>query len=791
MGVKVTKQITPSPAIGVEGKCFQFKNTAQGAPDVSNFETFTDCNDCQGNVSSFPICSRRYARCDVPENKFYLPCTPYSDTFIRNILQDECYIFEGIDTDTEFDITWEAFVRGFSSCNNCSGNKKYEEITGCQADIVISRVVYEALGSKPFISVGKYCYRFKNDTGDLATGQVPALAFDAKCDCAEDVNYNVEWTPCAGKQGGGPDKAIKAWDFNPGEFMKIEGGCYQKPQNPCDVITCAVKTGGDLTAYPSCEACEPDEIPSEGTGGGGGGPVSIGESSAESSLGAYGSALPPFSDGTNCTVYQNCDDPNDEINIPETHAQFANVIRIGGVDGECYEADGKLYTDIFETPVLERFDTCFECANAVVQLQLHFNGETGADIFPDVACNLYDVIATASAQVDTTTPLFGTGNLRLNGTTDYISLSPDFNMLSAEWDIEFFVNLTSAANQGLVELILIGDNPTTNKTRLEIYTDASGFTVFNFYESDVLIVTLTDTISIGTGSMIHIAVTREVDTWRLFVGGVLIDSATDSTSIPALASLDIGQVARLSLFAGADIAEFRIITGAPMYTLTFTPPIEAFSDCDTITPPTVDTLRVKASEGYIDISTTNGTVTNNGTTIVEDGLNGKDVFDFDGASSILVDAINGLTNWDFFLVFKPDVTINSGDNTDEALIGPVSVGAYGNISIGSLATDVNETLMITEDGVGSDFAQNTIPDNFNLIHITNDASNEVRQGGDLKSLTTDTGTPTQLTKIEQIGAYLSSQFLNGQIAEIAIYSSKLSTSDRNKFYSYIASEYGL
>ena len=801
MGVKVKKQGTPAGAIGVDGKCFQFKETRTGAPDNDGYNAYVDCNDCGDTEGSETgDCSRRYSRCDNPDIKVYLPCNPYSDTFIKKILTGDCYSFDEIDNDVPFDHTWAAFERNIANCNVCAGNVILSELLGCRNDIVISGADHAAFGNKSFIRRDGKCYLVQGFTGN-AVNALAEAGYNGKCACVEEAEYNVEWEPCAGKKGFGPNFIVKDYNFHQNiKFLKIERGCYQRPTTPCNEITCDPLTGGKSEAFPSCDQCEPDALlssddPAGGGGGGGGGgagPQSEGDAGAESSFGNWGSSEAiPFSGGTNCIVYQNCDDPNDEINIPEWHSQFAQTIRIGGVDGTCYDADGKLYTDVFQTPVIERFDSCAQCTGAEVQVLLQFNGETGADIIPELSCNIYDVAVNGDAQITATSPLFGRGNLTLDGTGDSLTLTPTFTMLE-DFAIEFFVNLSSAVDQGFVELTLDADNPTTNKTRLEIYTDALGYVTFNFYESDVLVLSLADTGAIATGSFEHIAVTREGTTWRLFVSGVLVDNTTDSSVIPDLVNLTIGRLPRLSLSTTGEMAEYRITTGAPMYTVGFTPPTSAFSMCDTIHPPEADELRVKADFGYNDMSVANRGITNNGTTIVENELNGLDVFDFDGSSSILLDtAISSLTDFHCFIVFKPDTAIASGDNTDEALIGPQSAGAYANISIGTLGSQSNEVLMLTESSVGSEYATDDIPAQFNLLDISNSLANEIRQGGDLKSLTTETSAPTALAKVEQIGAYLSSQYLNGQIAEIVIYGRKLSISERNTFYSYIASEYGI
>ena len=229
MGKKVAKQITPAPVIGVGKKCFQFKETAAGAPDTLVFNEYDNCNECQNAESSeaTTVCSREYSLCGDPdpELKVFLPCTPHTDTFIRHTGSGDCYQFDGINHVQGPTTTWPLYTRAFTSCTNCFGNKIYQELNNCKANIIISRADYEAFGSKPFINFQNKCYQIVGDTLDAAT-QVPENSWAAKCDCVNGIaKYNLKWLPCAGKQGEGPDFIVKGWNFDPGGFIKIQGGC--------------------------------------------------------------------------------------------------------------------------------------------------------------------------------------------------------------------------------------------------------------------------------------------------------------------------------------------------------------------------------------------------------------------------------------------------------------------------------------------------------------------------------------------------------------------------------------
>ena len=94
-------------------------------------------------------------------------------------------------------------------------------------------------------------------------------------------------------------------------------------------------------------------------------------------------------------------------------------------------------------------------------------------------------------------------------------------------------------------------------------------------------------LNTGTGSITstsvwyHIAVTRDSNTFRMFLDGVLKDTATSSTSAPAPGEASsIGRFSPASpyYYANGTVSNFRYIKGTALYTSAFTPPTNGLTN---------------------------------------------------------------------------------------------------------------------------------------------------------------------------------------------------------------------
>ena len=287
-----------------------------------------------------------------------------------------CYAFSSlIDPEDTTDI---GTVDSFNTCDECVGNAIFREILNgakncTPATFIVSKAWLQANNDPQFVSYFGKCYEFEQYTIDDATG-TPTGAYASECECICDGpaspctfgqgGYRLEWDFCGSKGAAGPNVIVKQFSFNPGPFLRFNDRCYERWTNKCanTSLTCEpTSVGGlDQMSYSTCADCiaalpDPTSSQSGGNssgGGGSGGPTTSSESSSAIDVTSTSSS------GTDCTVYTACDNPEANIIIPEWHT-VAAVIRIGGVD--CFEADGSIFTDIFDTPVLEEFSDCWTC----------------------------------------------------------------------------------------------------------------------------------------------------------------------------------------------------------------------------------------------------------------------------------------------------------------------------------------------------------------------------------------------------------------------------------------------
>ena len=196
---------------------------------------------------------------------------------------------------------------------------------------------------------------------------------------------------------------------------------------------------------------------------------------------------------------------------------------------------------------------------------LHFNGSDSSTTFTDSVSPGKTFTAVGNARLTTTNPKFGTACLTLDGTGDWIQTpgSIDFVLGAGDFTIEAFINTTDS-NFALVDFY--GSNgwqvSVTSAGKLSFYAGTNQVA--------------TGVTSVNTGLWVHIAVTRQGATLKLWVNGVQDASVTNSTNMNTQnAYLALGaQVSNRN--AAYDMSglidEFRLRKGQAIYTTAFTPP---------------------------------------------------------------------------------------------------------------------------------------------------------------------------------------------------------------------------
>lgn len=209
-------------------------------------------------------------------------------------------------------------------------------------------------------------------------------------------------------------------------------------------------------------------------------------------------------------------------------------------------------------------------------LLMHFEGVDASTTFTDSSIYSHTITAQANAQIDTAQSKFGSSSGLFDGGSDCLLLdgSDDFAFGSDDFTIEAFIR----------QDVLDADNRYFYDSRPSASTDddypglmLTSAGVLRFVSGDVVVIG-GPTLSVGV--WYHVAVTRESGVSRLFVNGVLVGSASDTTVYRNGASRPvIGSQGRNT---GDDewrgwLDELRVSNGIARWTANFTPPTVAYS----------------------------------------------------------------------------------------------------------------------------------------------------------------------------------------------------------------------
>ena len=219
-----------------------------------------------------------------------------------------------------------------------------------------------------------------------------------------------------------------------------------------------------------------------------------------------------------------------------------------------------------------------------VKLLLPFDGSNGATSTTDSSNTGNTITFNGNAQISTTQSKFGSSSAYFDGTGDYIdaggsSLRPvcdsgDFALelwfyQDSRSDYASLITNYGTGNGGWAVYI---NNDSPNQLYWWHY-NGSGWVYLNYTQGTRTTITL-DTWH-------HVAVTRNGNTWRLFLNGVQEDTITDSNNITASngavsSGLRLGTInAGLQYPLHGYIDDVRITNGDSRYTSNFTPPTTA------------------------------------------------------------------------------------------------------------------------------------------------------------------------------------------------------------------------
>lgn len=213
-----------------------------------------------------------------------------------------------------------------------------------------------------------------------------------------------------------------------------------------------------------------------------------------------------------------------------------------------------------------------------VVLLLRGDGVNGSTAIVDSSSRNRTPIITGSTQITTTSPKFGTGSIAFDGVDDALSYadSTDFD-LDGDFTIEMFVWFSSLAGTRAIFSKKDNDN---GAGWVQVYKNTgNGQAVFAISTDGATnAVVYTSGAVFATDTWHHVAVVREANTVRFFVGGVLLHS-TSLTAKPSVntSPLRFGQAGASNLYdMFGKLEQIRITKGVARYSASFTPPVAQF-----------------------------------------------------------------------------------------------------------------------------------------------------------------------------------------------------------------------
>jgi len=215
------------------------------------------------------------------------------------------------------------------------------------------------------------------------------------------------------------------------------------------------------------------------------------------------------------------------------------------------------------------------------KLLLPFDGTNGATTTSDLSNRNATVTFNGNASVSTAQSKFGGSSLYLAANGDSVSISDTYwntAINSGDFTIEFWVRFTGNGNS--LPLYNGTWSGATNGWFVQRYGTASlsGQIIFFFRDSggwQYINYSQGTRTTVSEDTWYHVAVTRNSNTWKLFLNGTAEDTMTNSNSIVTgtLGKLMIDYDASYTLTGYLD--DIRITPGIARYTSNFTPPSTA------------------------------------------------------------------------------------------------------------------------------------------------------------------------------------------------------------------------
>jgi len=225
--------------------------------------------------------------------------------------------------------------------------------------------------------------------------------------------------------------------------------------------------------------------------------------------------------------------------------------------------------------------------DSYTKLMLHCNGADGSTTFTDSSASAHTVTAVDNSQIDTAIYKFGGASGLLDGTGDLLQVPThtDWDLASQDFSLEMFVQFHAidAAGGALTPLIHRGDKSTSGGWSFVYFSDSTQNKLMLMSGPNAIRTSYVWSPSLNT--WYHVAATRSVNDWSLYVDGVQVSTANSATAIGASTSpLKIGWHPSYSTnwytedhYLNAHIDEVRVSVGIARGTTSYPVPTEEYT----------------------------------------------------------------------------------------------------------------------------------------------------------------------------------------------------------------------
>jgi hypothetical protein len=210
-----------------------------------------------------------------------------------------------------------------------------------------------------------------------------------------------------------------------------------------------------------------------------------------------------------------------------------------------------------------------------VSLLLHGNGTNGSTTFIDSSSHGHTVTANGNAQISTTQSKFGGASMYFDGNGDYLSLPNDqnsFDFGTGDFTIECWVYWQGGGGN------LFSQRHAYNNNNTGMTFRTSTLNKFSFFYGNGLGAFTTSSGSLTQNTWIHVALTRNGNTFTMWVNGQSDGTNTISATMIYYPPV-IGRVQGLGVeYFNGYLDDFRITKGVARYTGNFNPPTVELPD---------------------------------------------------------------------------------------------------------------------------------------------------------------------------------------------------------------------